>query len=843
MKQYYSIKNEYKDAVLFFRLGDFYEMFDTDAIYVSKAIGLTLTQRNGIPMCGVPYHASENYISKLIDLGNKIAICEQQESNGDGKGIVDRKVVEVLTPASITSFNLLKTKESSYLASLHLEKETYSFSYIDLSTAEFVAFSTKDALEDWFYNEIAKLNAKELLLSESLYSDNILKNLKPYQILITKYPKWLFDKDSSYNNLINHFKVNSLRVFNFDDDDVAICATGAIFDYLKHSTGKDLSHITDIKRKNLNAGLLIDEKSRINLEIVQNSFNASTDLTLFSLVDRSITSVAHRLLKTWLLNPLTDINLINERLNRIDFLQGNIILQKDLEVVFNKMQDIERLVSRLALDKAHAKDLLALKQTLIATLELKKLLGDKLELSSTDDETLVNVVDLLERAIHPQASVLLNEGGIINDGYNKNLDEFRLLSQNGLQILDEYADSERSNTKINLRLKENRVIGYFFELNKNLVDSLPSYFIRRQSLNTGERYKTKQLEELEDKINNAKENIVFLEKALFSSILNELKPYIVLFKQLAIKSAVWDIALGLTNLASEFGYSRPQMTNEIGIEIEEGRHPIIESVMMGKNFIPNSLSVNSKEHFMLITGPNMAGKSTYLRQTALIVLMAQIGSYVSAKSAKIGIVDQIFCRLGSGDYLAKGESTFLVEMSETARILHGATDKSLVIMDEVGRGTGSDDGLALARAIMEYLANKVKALTLFATHYHELTLVENPFIKNYHLDVLEENDQIYFIKKIKAGAAAGSYGIHVAMLAKLPKEVIDNAKLYLDSLLEIRSNSLNNKHVKVVNKVEKIMFNENDLIKDELLSFNVSNSTPLDAINFLNKIQQKYKDK
>ncbi|MCL2520126.1 MAG: DNA mismatch repair protein MutS [Spirochaetaceae bacterium] len=825
MQQYYALKHKYTDTILFFRLGDFYEMFDDDAKVVSNLIGLTLTNRQGHAMCGVPYHASETYVAKLLEHGLKIAICEQLGQND--KGIASRDVVEVITPGSVLNPNLL-SENANYMAAISFDK-VYSFAYLDLSTSEFVALATPLAWQEWLPDELDKLKVRELIINEELF-DELSGLTGSYKIVPTRYPAWLFNHDSALNQLKKQFTTANLRSFGFNEDDEALKAAGALLEYTAQITRQQLPHINKIKRRELQQGLLLNQETRASLELVQNNYQAS--FTLFNSLNYCTGAMGSRLLKHWLLNPLYDKKLIEERLNRLTFLTADEALLNNLRAIIKKSGDLQRLSSRLAMDKAHAKDLLAIAGSLTSFIQLNGLLTKQLDIDDNKIETINDIILLINKTLADDPPVSLNEGGLIKTGFLPQLDELRALATDGRSALESYAEEERTATGVNLRLKENRVIGYFFEVNKNNADKLPPYFIRRQSMVTGERFSTSRLRELQDSISHAHEKAISMERGQFLLLRDELKTHLNLFYEVAALLALWDTSGSLALIALKYNYVKPIITNDIGITIKAGRHPVIEQNLTNNSFVANDFIATAKNRSLLITAPNMAGKSTYLKQNALIVLMAQMGSFVSADEATIGLVDQIFCRVGASDNLAKGESTFMVEMLETAKILQQATNRSLVIMDEVGRGTSSDDGLAIARAVLEELTGGIKAITLFATHYHELTRLLNVHIKNFTLRVLEENKQIYFLKELTAGAAKSSYGTHVARLAGIPDNVAAKAEGYLAQLIEDKAN----KRARPAN--QSLLFSDEAVLREVINKFNVSTATPLEALNFIAKLQQ-----
>ena len=847
MIQYSSVKKQYPTEVLFFRLGDFYEMFDEDAISVSRLLNLTLTHRAKHPMCGIPYHAAKIYIARLLRLGKKIVICEQVgEIPKGGKTIAERKVVEIITPGTATESEYLEGNSANYLSSLSIYKGRAGFSYIDVTTSEFFATSWNAAnMDENFVKELNRSNPKEILLPLSLKKNEIIQNaLNSHELLsVSYYPDWNFSYDYSDNKLKEQFGTLSLKSFGLNENSAEIVPAGFLLDYLSKTTNSTIPHVNSIKIYSDSDFLVMDNFSRKNLEITENLHDGSTQYTLLDCVNFTKTAMGYRLLRNWLLFPLTDVKQIESRQNQINvFFENKSILDK-IRSDLSSILDIERLASRIAMNKAHPKDLQALKSSLQEWLKIKQYLCD-FDFSFIDSKPAEQMISLIEKSILDEPSVSITEGGIIKEGWSEDLDHWRNIHDNFNSILSEYEKEEKAKTGIStLRIKNNNAFGYFIEVSKGKLSSVPSHFIMRRALVNGDRYTTEKLQSLEQQLNEASGKILELERDLFLEIRENLQKNIAYMLQLSNEIANTDSIVSLSYVATHYNWVKPEIDNSFVFEIEEGRHPVVEKNIPSGEFIPNSISLNVEDEniaaFALITGPNMAGKSTYLRQNALISLLSQIGSYVPAKKAKIGIVDKIFCRVGASDNLAKGESTFLVEMIETANILRSATKKSLVIMDEVGRGTSTEDGLAIARAISEYLINEIKCKTLFATHYHELTRMENPYLCKLCMDVLEQDGKITFLRKVKKGVTENSYGIHVAQLAGIPDSVIERANQILASLQKKAQDNpiLFDNEVK---KEEKILqtsglFSDEEIVISEILSQDIDRMTPMEALQTISR--------
>lgn len=847
MIQYSSVKKQYPTEVLFFRLGDFYEMFDEDAISVSRLLNLTLTHRAKHPMCGIPYHAAKIYIARLLRLGKKIVICEQVgEIPKGGKTIAERKVVEIITPGTATESEYLEGNSANYLSSLSIYKGRAGFSYIDVTTSEFFATSWNAAnMDENFVKELNRSNPKEILLPLSLKKNEIIQNaLNSHELLsVSYYPDWNFSYDYSDNKLKEQFGTLSLKSFGLNENSAEIVPAGFLLDYLSKTTNSTIPHVNSIKIYSDSDFLVMDNFSRKNLEITENLHDSSTQYTLLDCVNFTKTAMGFRLLRNWLLFPLTDVKQIESRQNQINvFFENKSILDK-IRSDLSSILDIERLASRIAMNKAHPKDLQALKSSLQEWLKIKQYLCDY-DFSFIDSKPAEQMISLIEKSILDEPSVSITEGGIIKEGWSEDLDHWRNIHDNFNSILSEYEKEEKAKTGIStLRIKNNNAFGYFIEVSKGKLSSVPSHFIMRRALVNGDRYTTEKLQSLEQQLNEASGKILELERDLFLEIRENLQKNIAYMLQLSNEIANTDSIVSLSYVATHYNWVKPEIDNSFVFEIEEGRHPVVEKNIPSGEFIPNSISLNVEDEnvaaFALITGPNMAGKSTYLRQNALISLLSQIGSYVPAKKAKIGIVDEIFCRVGASDNLAKGESTFLVEMIETANILRSATKKSLVIMDEVGRGTSTEDGLAIARAISEYLINEIKCKTLFATHYHELTRMENPYLCKLCMDVLEQNGKITFLRKVKKGVTENSYGIHVAQLAGIPDTVIERANQILASLQKKAQDNpiLFDNEVKKEEKIIQTpgLFSDEEIVISEILSQDIDRMTPMEALQIISR--------
>ncbi len=846
MRQYRRIKKEHRDAILFFRLGDFYEMFEQDAREVSGILNITLTKRHNIPMCGIPYHAASAYIGRLLKAGKKIAVCEQTALPQKGKGIAEREVVEIITPGTVLEEDYLDNRRNNYLFSFGIYGNTACFSYLDLSTGDFKATSVKkERFHEYLSLEINRLDPKELLLQESLYDeDQALRQIigDRKSMVVNRIPDWHFDQTDAFQRLCRQFGTANLKGFGIDQDDPIVMTTAAVLEYVGETSKTLLDHIRSLERYTDESYVGLDTATQRNLELVRNLNDGSEQYTLLEVLDYSRTSLGARRIRSRLLHPLRSLDQINCRLDAVEALYRNQILLGSIREELSGVLDLQRLATRVALHKAHAKDLLSIRNTLSCARRIQEFLegyGRKDSLPGLDPEqenALDGLIGLLSKALHEDPSILLTEGRLIASGYHEELDRLRNVRRDRKRVLEEYLERERESSGIaNLRIKYNKIIGYFFEITKSNLKSVPEHFIRRQSLVGSERFTTDELIHIETEVNSAAERAIELEREVFLELREKVRSKLDELYACAEYLAELDAVAGFAYAATVHGFIRPQVHPSGGILIEEGRHPVVEKHLPPGEFIPNSLRLGGDEPpFALITGPNMAGKSTVLRQTALIVLMAQIGSFVPAARAEIGLVDRIFCRVGASDNLARGESTFLVEMNETANILRYMSESSLVIMDEVGRGTSTNDGLSIAWAVSEYILEK-KVNTLFATHYHELTSIENPGLRNLHMEVLEKEGEIIFLKRLKDGAAAGSYGIHVARLAGIPDQVIRRAAEILGGLdggtqLTVLPSR--------AGEGQQDLFGADDMVIQELKNLKIDSTTPMEALNFIARIQK-----
>jgi len=813
MAQYRRIKAQYAREVLFFRLGDFYEMFDSDAVEVSRLLNLTLTRRGDNPMCGIPYHASRIYIARLLRLGKKIAICEQIALSENGKGLADRKVVEVITPGTAVEEEYLEQSANNFLAALcfcvpadsagtkkaakkDIGALQASFAYIDISTGAFFAthWNACDTEEE-LAKELGRIMPRELIVSRSCFEypkTAAVLNLFG-TVALNIEDDWRFNTDNAYKQLLRQFGTLNLQSFSLTAFSPEIPSAGALLEYVARTSAFSkpegvLPQITGICVYADSDFVVLDDSSRRNLEITANLRDGGIQYSLLETVRHTQTAMGSRLLRAFFARPLRSLEAVQRRQLHVGlFVKSDHVLHS-VQTVLARILDIERLASRIALERAHAKDVQALRVSLEQWLELRSLtacfapgdFSDALYVFETD--TALNIVNLIKDAILDEPSTALTEGGIIKEGWSEDLDRCRRLQSDFTRFLDEYLEEEKQKTGIsNLKIRFNRNIGYYMEVTRGKLDAVPEHFILRRALVNGDRYTSERLQELERELTGAGEKIIETERYLFLEIRSKLASYTRYLLSVASEIAYIDVIASFAKAALLHRWTCPDVEDSGAFEITGGRHPVVEMHLPSGEFVPNDASFADK-NFALVTGPNMAGKSTYLRQNALIVFLAQTGSWVPAEKARIGLVDRIFCRVGASDNLARGESTFLVEMSETALILRSATKRSLVIMDEVGRGTSTEDGLSLAWAVSEYILNTLKARTFFATHYHELTRISHEHLQLLCLDAQEREGRIVFTKKIKNGAAENSYGLHVARLAGIPAEIIERAQVILEGL-------------------------------------------------------------
>ena len=845
MQQYVETKEQYKDCILLYRLGDFYEMFFDDAITASKELEITLTGKDcGLkeraPMCGIPYHSIQNYLSKLITNGHKVAICEQMEDPALAKGLVKRDVIRVITPGTVIESNILEEKKNNYIASIYKVGIHYGLAYSDVSTGE---FCTTEIVEG---NNFAKLM-------------NELVRFTPAEIVVN--PE-MFASTSEINTIQEKFKtyittsideIENIDIHGFDKLEkkpFAKEATKLLLTYIRETQKVDMKHISNIEYYSAEKYMALDMIARRNLEITETIRDRNKKGSLLWVLDKTSTSMGGRLLRRWLEKPLMDVKEIEGRLGSVEELKGSAMRRGNIAEVLDRVYDIERLTGKISYGTVNAKDMVALKNSLQQLPDLKNILADfKSELLKNlyeELDTLEDVAKLIDDAIVDDPPVSVKEGGIIKIDYDEEVKKLRTASTEGKNWVIALEARERETTGIkNLKVGFNKVFGYYIEVSKSFVNQVPDRFIRKQTLTTGERYITDELKEIESTILGAQDKVVNLEYEIFTKIRDEISNHIVRLQKSSNVVATVDTLNSLAEVADKYNYVKPEVNEEDVIEIKEGRHPVVERLIPSGSFVPNDTLLNEGEDRVnIITGPNMAGKSTYMRQVALITLMAQIGSFVPADYAKIGITDRIFTRVGASDDLASGQSTFMVEMNEVANIISNATKRSLLILDEIGRGTSTFDGLSIAWAVVEHIAKKIGARTLFATHYHELTELEDKIdgVKNYCIAVKEKGEDVIFLRKIIRGGADESYGVHVAKLAGIPNNVTVRANEILKTLKE---NNFSNKSEKEPKKAYA-MQNQFDLfnykigeIASEIDKININELTPIEALNTLMKLKMK----
>jgi DNA mismatch repair protein MutS len=852
MKQWKDLKDRAKDALLLFRLGDFYEAFHEDSYIISKELDLTLTKRQNVAMCGVPYHASEIYIDRLISKGFKVAIAEQMENPQNVKGLVKRDIARILSPGVIFNSNLLQAKSNNFFISLSQISTTFGIAIIDLSTCEFSAMEIEN--EKDLINEIYKLKPSEILISRKFKSqnENLLEKLTiDLNFLINEKDEWYFDFELAHTKLINQFNLSNLDSFGLKGMNSAIIAAGALIGYLTEDLSLNLNHIKSIKKENLSSYMAIDYSTMKNLEIIDSNNFYNKENTLINLLDKTSTAMGGRLLKNWLKYPLLEIEKINERQNSIKEILDNFEVFLNIRSNLENIKDLQRLLIRIINQSSTPRDLSSLRFSIKVIPSIKELLNDfKSNLILKIKENLKDItplLNLLDESLVEQPPIRLSDGNIFKEGYNNKLDELKGTSKNSFSWLNNYQEELKTKTSIKtLKIKYNKVFGYFIEVSKAQSDKVPADFFRKQTLVNSERYINEKLKEFEHKVLSSEDQIKFLENSLFLELREKVLKYSNEVEKISEAIAELDTLLSLALVAKNYRYVKPEINNSSIIDIKNGRHPTIEAFLSTGEFIPNdSFLDNQNNQLLLITGPNMAGKSTYIRQVALIVIMAQIGSYIPAESATIGIVDKVFSRIGASDDISRGQSTFMVEMTETANILNNATNRSLIILDEIGRGTSTYDGISIAWAVADYLltCENKKAKTLFATHYFELTELEkdHPGVVNYNVEVKETDSDIVFLRKIIVGSTDRSYGIHVARLANMPHSVIKKAQ---ERLINLEKNqSLHNKKPKneqltFINLNEKLNKKFEKII-DEIKDIDLNNLTPLQALEKIFYLKQK----
>jgi len=861
LRQYMSIKSENPDAILFFRMGDFYEMFFDDARTASRILGITLTARGTydgekVPMCGIPHHASKSYIAKLVGSGSKVAICEQSEDPKATKGIVRRDVVRIVTPGSIIDEGDVDGKSNLYMAAISGRNDRYGLAHVDLSTGEFRVTELRSINE--LMDELGRIDPAEILIPKNGYLQG-LRELSEYRVEILG--RDFFDPRTAEDLLKAQLGVKSLVGFGCRDMEDGVVAAGALVHYLRETQKGSPEHIREIVSYHTGDFMVLDGSTCSHLELLKTMRRQSVVGSLFHVLDRTTTPMGSRLLKKWILYPLINIDKMRERLGAVSYFKQNPLFRDDVSENLKQIYDLERLRGRIALKRANARDLLALKTSILSLPAIKQALSVStstlLSEIAAKMDILQDIAQLIEETIHDDPPVSIKEGGIIKDGYDAELDSLLSLSRQGKSWIAEFAGSEQKRTGIsNLKVGYNRVFGYFIEISKSNLHLVPSDYIRKQTLANGERYITEPLKIREQQVLGAEEKRVEMEFEIFERVRNRIAIENQRIKETAELIAQIDVFVSLAKTAELNNYTQPEVHEGTEIEIIEGRHPVIELTVKDEDFVPNDIYLDSVEQqVMIITGPNMAGKSTILRQTALTVLMAQIGSFVPASTAAIGIVDRIFTRVGASDDLAKGHSTFMVEMNETANILRHATPRSLVILDEIGRGTSTYDGVSIAWAVAEALHDREGkgVRTLFATHYHELTelVTSKRRVKNFNIAVREWKDKIIFLRKLIPGSTSRSYGIQVARIAGLPESVLKRAAEILESLegeglVTGRSghfgDALPGKHKDGMVQLSLFGSADQKLI-DRILELKIPSMTPLEALIELNELREYVNNK
>lgn len=874
MAQYMETKKQYSDCILFYRLGDFYEMFFDDALTASRELEITLTGKEcGLeeraPMCGVPYHAVDSYLSRLVQKGYKVAIAEQMEDPKLAKGLVKREVIRVVTPGTITSAQALDETKNNYLMGIVYLADKMGVSVADITTGDFLV--TEVSTDRALFDEINKFSPAEVICNDAFSMSGIsLEDLKDrYHFTVSALDSHFFQDESCRKVLREHFKVGSLEGLGLGDYDCGVIAAGAVLQYLYDTQKSTLDHLTTIVPYATGNYMVLDSSTRRNLELLETMREKQKRGSLLWVLDKTRTAMGARLLRTWIEQPLISREEILKRQNAIEELNLNYISREELGEYLNPVYDLERLIGRISYKTANPRDLLAFRNSIAMVPHIKRLLGeftsDALKELEQELDPLEDLEDLITRAIVEEPPITVREGGMIRDGYNEEADRLRHAKTEGKTWLAELEARERESTGIkNLKVKYNKVFGYYFEVTNSFKDLVPEYFIRKQTLTNAERYTTDELKNLEDVILGAEDKLFSLEYDLFCGVRDAIAAEVVRIQKTARAIAAVDVFVSLSVVATRSNYVKPQINEKGTIQIKGGRHPVVEKMMRDDMFVANDTILdNSRNRISIITGPNMAGKSTYMRQTALIVLMAQIGSFVPADQANIGICDRIFTRVGASDDLASGQSTFMVEMTEVANILRNATRNSLLILDEIGRGTSTFDGLSIAWAVVEHISNTrlLGAKTLFATHYHELTELEGLMsgVTNYCIAVKEQGDDIVFLRKIVKGGADKSYGIQVAKLAGVPDSVISRAKELVEQLVdsdltartrEIAEGNAPAAHKPVpkpddVEMSQLTLFDtvrEDDII-EELKNLELGNMTPIDALNTLYRMQTKLKNR
>ncbi len=889
MQRYLEVKAQHPQAILLFRMGDFYELFYEDAVVASKVIGLTLTSRdkgsvNPVPMAGFPYHQLDGYLQKLVRAGYRAAICEQMEDPKLAKGLIKRDVTRVVTPGTLTEDSLLDPRESNFLACVFPTKELCGLAWLEVSTGR---FQMADLADEHVADEIARIRPAECLVPDNSHERPLVKSLMQMSgMLVSERPPWSFALDQCKRILLDQFQTKTLSGFDIDEDTPGVTAAGALFEYVRETQKSGLGHITRLEPYRRGTSLLIDEATRRSLELTRTLRDGQREGSLLAVIDETVTPMGARLLGEWLSNPLTDPDRINLRLDAVEELTSDAVFCRDLREQLQGSYDLQRLTGRVATGRCSPRDLSCLARTLALLPKLKaKLSGRSARRLVELEEKLDLCPEIradIEQTLIDEPPMLTSDGGMIREGFHTQLDEWRDLARGGKDWITRYQAEEIQRTGIpNLKVGFNRVFGYYLECTAAQAEKVPVDYIRKQTLKNYERYITPQLKEYEEKVLRAEGQAIQLEQELFNALRERIALQSARLREIAEVLAEVDTLAGLATLAVSAGYCRPEITTSAVLDIREGRHPVLDRLKPSGEFVPNDVRMGKgrgtvnrpnkgksakgpegggsdevSEHvetpgglLQLITGPNMAGKSTYIRQAALLTIMAQMGSFVPAKAAWIGIADRVFARVGASDELGKGQSTFMVEMTETARILNAATSQSLVILDEIGRGTSTYDGISLAWAITEYLHDVTGCRTMFATHYHELTQLTQSLKEcvNWNVAVREDADDVIFLHKIVPGSADKSYGIHVAQLAGVPRTVLDRAKVILrtlesDHVDESGRTRLPERRTKRKNEKQLALFEEEEHpIIDELRQMKVDQMTPMAALTELHRLQEKLK--
>lgn len=855
LRHYVDVKNDFKDALLLYRVGDFYETFFDDAIITAKVLSLTLTGKecgheDRAPMCGVPHHVIDTYVNRLVKKGYKVALCDQIEDPKEAKGLVKRAITRVITPGTLTDIESLENKENNYLLSIFENEYGLAMAYCDISTGKLVGLEIKTLSKNIgkkAIDQIEKINPSEIVLVNNFNNEEIKKYLNLNNQIFVNYIDFTTDYENRVKTIVNYLGKDNL--YKIKDKRLIIVALANLLDYIYKYYEEKLDHINNIEILKINEFMEIEANTRKNLELTRNLATNSKENTLISILDKADTVMGSRMIHEWLERPLIDKDKINRRLDLVDAFYKDNILSRNVSNYLDNIYDLERILAKISYKRANARDLISLKNSLRDIPELKNLLTKSsnnlvknlgINLPEIDD-----LYELIENSIVDEPPLNITEGGIIKNNFDEKLDNLKELADNAEDKLIEYENKQKDLTGIkNLKIIYNKNNGYSIEVTKSNIDKVDSSYIRKQTLKNQERYTTEELENISSMILNGKEKINQLEYDIFNEIIEKILSSTLRLQSLSKMIANIDSLNSLAKIAHKYSYCRPDICESNIIEIKDGRHPVIETSFDENEFIANDTQIGEEDNLIqIITGPNMAGKSTYMRQMALIIIMAQIGSFVPATSARIGICDKIFTRIGASDNISKGESTFMLEMNEVSNIIKNSTDKSFVILDEVGRGTSSDDGLSIAMALVEYLSKHKKVKTVFATHFHELTILENELsnVKNLKIEILEEDNNLVFLRKITRGKSDRSYGIEVAKLSGLPDELLDNARNIMDKLSNDDFFEVN-KGKEIINTLDDIKDKKIDELKDLSETININELTPLEALNKLNMLVSKIKE-